>query len=103
MSFLYNIASSGAWYSKIVSEFNDSFIADSRYKLYIEGVMVTVKVSLLSVLIGLIIGIIIALFNLSKSKALNVVGKWYTDIIRGTPAVTQLCIIYFIVFGCFSY
>ena len=49
--------------------------------------------------IGLIIGFFIALCNLSKNKGLKLFGKVYTDIIRGTPSVTQLMIIYFVVFG----
>ena len=36
---------------------------------------------------------------LSKKKVLNLIGKVYTDVIRGTPSVTQLMIIYFVVFA----
>ena len=54
-------------------------------------------------MLGVIIGLVIALFNLSKSKVLRGIGKVYTDIIRGTPAVTQLLIIYFIVFASVSW
>ena len=45
------------------------------------------------------IGLVIALCNLSKKKGLNIIGKIYTDIIRGTPSVTQLMIIYFVIFA----
>ena len=41
----------------------------------------------------------IALCNLSNNRILNLIGKVYTDVIRGTPSVTQLMIIYFIVFA----
>lgn len=41
----------------------------------------------------------IALCNLSKNKFLRAIGKIYTDIIRGTPSVTQLMIIYFVIFA----
>ena len=59
----------------------------------------TVKVALLAAALGLIIGFLIALCNLSKRKGLRLIGKIYTDIIRGTPSVTQLMIIYFVVFA----
>ena len=65
----------------------------------LEGVGVTVKVAILAAVIGLIIGFIIAQCNLSKIKLLNIIGKVYTDIIRGTPSVTQLMIIYFVIFA----
>ncbi len=99
MSFLENLASSGAWYSGFVGDFIKCFIEKQRYDLILEGVGVTVKVSLLAILLGIIIGLVIALCNLSKSKVLNVIGKCYTDVIRGTPSVTQLLIIYFVIFA----
>ena len=42
---------------------------------------------------------LIALCNLSKNKFLRAVGGVYTDVIRGTPSVTQLLIIYFVIFA----
>ena len=65
----------------------------------LDGIGVTIKVSLLAVCIGIMIGLVIALCNLSKKKGLNIIGKIYTDIIRGTPSVTQLMIIYFVIFA----
>lgn len=82
-----------------IQTFEKCFIKDDRYKLLLDGIGITIKVSLLAVLIGIIIGLIIALCNLSKNKGLNILGKIYTDVIRGTPSVTQLMIIYFVVFA----
>ena len=79
--------------------FTRCFLDQDRYKLLLSGIGVTIKVSLLAVVIGIIIGFLIALCNLSKKKGLNVIGKVYTDVIRGTPSVTQLMIIYFVVFA----
>ena len=67
--------------------------------LLVNGIGVTIKVSLLAVIMGMIIGFLIALCNLSKIKPLNILGKVYIDVIRGTPSVTQLMIIYFVVFA----
>ena len=85
------------WFSYIEFEFNRSFIREDRYKLLISGVGVTIKVSLLAVAIGILIGMLIALCNLSKRKLPRSVGGIYTDVIRGTPSVTQLMIIYFVI------
>ena len=86
-----------AWFSNIEYEFFRSFIREDRYKLLISGVGVTIKVSLLAVAIGILIGMLIALCNLSKRKLPRSVGGIYTDVIRGTPSVTQLMIIYFVI------
>ena len=87
------------WFADIAATFEKCFIRDDRYKLLLSGIGVTVKVALLAAAMGLVIGFIIALCNLSKNKFLNILGKIYTDVIRGTPSVTQLMIIYFVIFA----
>lgn len=87
------------WFSDFSNEFYMCFIKEDRYKLLVSGVGVTVKVSLLAVFIGILIGMLIALCNLSKRKPIRFIGRLYTDVIRGTPSVTQLMIIYFVVFA----
>ena len=87
------------WWKDMVATFEKCFIRDDRYLLLLDGIGLTIKVSLLAVIIGIAIGLVIALCNLSKNKGLNLIGKIYTDVIRGTPSVTQLMIIYFVVFA----
>ena len=79
--------------------FEKCFIRDDRYMRLVKGLGVTLEVSLLAAIMGLIIGFLIALCNMSDKKILRVFGKVYTDIIRGTPSVTQLMIIYFVIFA----
>lgn len=87
------------WTASFVQTFEKCFIRENRYKLLVGGIGVTIKVSLVAVLIGILIGFLIALCNLSKNKLLRFLGGIYTDVIRGTPAVTQLMIIYFVIFA----
>lgn len=87
------------WWSSVVEQFTRCFIEEDRYMLMLSGIGVTIKVSLLAVILGVIIGFLIAMCNLSKKKALNVFGNIYTGVIRGTPSVTQLMIIYFVIFA----
>lgn len=87
------------FWAKMVDEFTRCFIREDRYMLLVSGIGVTIKVSLLALLLGLIIGFLIAICNLSKNKILKAIGGIYTDIIRGTPSVTQLMIIYFVIFA----
>jgi len=85
--------------NKFTDHFYKCFIKEDRYMLLVNGIKITIIVSLLSAVLGVIIGFLIALCSLSKKKPLNLIGKVYTDIIRGTPSVTQLMIIYFVVFA----
>ncbi|MBR6402725.1 MAG: amino acid ABC transporter permease [Eubacterium sp.] len=85
--------------SGFAETFEKCFIRDDRYKLLLEGIGVTIKITLLAAALGMVIGFLIALCNLSKNKVLNIIGKVYTDIIRGTPSVTQLMIVYFVIFA----
>ena len=87
------------WLDDFQNTFYKCFIKDDRYMLMLDGVAVTIKVALLAAFMGIIIGFLIALCNLSKKKPLNLIGKVYTDVIRGTPSVTQLMIVYFVIFA----
>ncbi|WP_034462087.1 amino acid ABC transporter permease [Butyrivibrio sp. AE3003] len=87
------------WFAKLAEDFSRCFIEENRYMMLIDGIGVTVKVSLVAVAIGIVIGFLIAMCNMSFNKILKTIGTIYTDVIRGTPSVTQLMIIYFVVFA----
>ena len=87
------------WSADFCDTFTRCFIKDNRYMLLLDGIGVTIRVSLVAVLIGIAIGLLIALCNLSSNKLLKLIGGIYTDVIRGTPSVTQLMIIYVVIFA----
>lgn len=86
------------WFTDFGDTFHRCFIEESRYMLFVRGIWMTILISIVSALLGMVIGLLIAGCSLSKKKWLNRIGKIYTDVIRGTPSVTQLMIIYFVVF-----
>lgn len=91
------------FFLKIGESVYQTLIYDNRYKFILEGLMNTVVIALLSVIIGTIIGIIVALIRNNydkngKMKIANTIAKWYVDIIRGTPVILQLMIIYYVIF-----
>lgn len=88
-----------AWMANVSDMFYKCFIREDRYKLLLSGIGVTIRVSLLAIVIGILIGMVIAMCNLSKKKPIRFIGGIYTDVIRGTPSVTQLMIIYFVIFA----
>jgi len=61
----------------------------------LKGVTVTLKYSVISVFLGLIIGTILACLKVIDVKILRFVAHAYTSIFRGTPLLIQLTIIYF--------
>ncbi|KAA0549496.1 amino acid ABC transporter permease [Bacillus sp. BGMRC 2118] len=61
----------------------------------IQGLWVTLGIVLVAALIGFILAIILALFKISRVKALQWFADAYTSVFRGTPLILQLTIIYF--------
>ena len=80
-----------------------TLIYDNRYKFILEGLFNTMIIALFAVILGIIIGVLVALIRNNydrnnKMKILNFIVKCYVDIIRGTPIVLQLMIIYYVIF-----
>ena len=65
------------------------------YTTYLEATVTTLKVSLIALLVGLILGIVICLAKISTFKVFNVIAAIYVEIIRNTPILVQIMIIYF--------
>lgn len=80
----------------------DTLIKDDRYKYYIEGFFNTILTSLGAIIVGLILGLLIALVlyvnkKFGRLKILKAICDAYIYIIRGTPVILQLMIMYFVV------
>ena len=91
------------------------FIEDDRYKLMLDGLLNTLKITVGALILGIIIGVIVATIRSSYDKnkdtlkrrggfgyfllaILNAISKLYLTVIRGTPVVVQLMICYFVIF-----
>lgn len=72
-----------------------NFIEADRWLLLLGGLKVTLLVSVMAIILGIILGLFLALMRLSKFKPLSFLAGAYIDVIRGTPVVVQLMIIYF--------
>jgi His/Glu/Gln/Arg/opine family amino acid ABC transporter permease subunit len=73
---------------------NYSIIID-KSDLFLKASLITIEISVVSLIIAIGFGIIGALLRISKFKILNVIGGFYVWIIRGTPLIVQLFILYF--------
>jgi len=91
------------FFTNLINKFKFVFINNNGYKLLLKGLSITLLISAAGVLLGVVLGFILALMKLSavrnkKPTLLSRIAGMYIDIIRGTPVIVQLLIIYLIVF-----
>lgn len=91
------------WFISVYESFYNSVIFENRYEMILDGLENTIILSFGALLIGITIGFLISIIRYTnnhtgKFKVLNFIGKTYVTIIRGTPSVLQLMIMYYVIF-----
>ena len=91
-------------FDKIVNGFVKTFIAEDRYKMFLNGFWNTIQIAFVATIIGVVIGAIVAIIRVfhkqtGKLFILDKICEIYTTVIRGTPVVVQLLITYNIIFA----
>lgn len=81
-----------------------NFIKDSRWQYLTSGLVTTLVITLFAGMLGVVIGFLIAFIRTThdktgKLKVPNLICKIYLTVIRGTPVVVQLLLIYFVIFA----
>lgn len=69
--------------------------AQSIFPQLITGLSFTLKMTILSLVLAVIIGMVSCMFSIARAKALNMISGAYLSIIRGTPLMVQATFIYF--------
>ncbi|MBR2737094.1 MAG: amino acid ABC transporter permease [Lachnospiraceae bacterium] len=102
------------WLQSLADQFYLNFIKDDRYMYLVRGLKITLEVTVLALILGVVLGVIIAIIRSTHDKTieetkpgfgrfilkfLNAIAKIYLTVIRGTPVVVQLMIIYFVIFA----
>lgn len=100
------------WFDGVKADFVTNFITRNRWKTMLTGLENTLKIALFACIIGILLGILIAVvrstwdtngskmkhgFGRTLLKIVNTFCKLYITVIRGTPMVIQLMIMYYIV------
>lgn len=90
----------------ILSSLKDNFIKDGNYIEIFKGLLNTFIITIMSFIIGVILGVLVCLVLNIKSEnvfilILKKIANVYVSIFRGTPAIVQLLIIYFVIFATF--
>lgn len=94
------------------SSFIFNFIEKDRWKYLLDGLGVTLRLTFFAVLLGIVIGVLVAIIRSTHEKnnksmrmgpgkiilnILNFISKVYLTVIRGTPVVVQLMIMYYVI------
>lgn len=92
------------FFKNLADQFALNFIEGDRWQIILDGLLVTLKITLFAALIGVVLGFFIGLVRASaerngKSNPLTWICGVYVTVIRGTPVMVQLLIIYFVVFS----
>ncbi len=92
------------FFETLWSRLSRALLEQGRWKMYLEGLGNTLIIALIATLIGTTIGVLFAMIKYinKKSGKLKIISKIvdvYITIVRGTPVVLQLMILYFIVFS----
>lgn len=98
------------FWADFVEKFNQSFIEGDRWILYIKGLGVTLLVTVLALVLGITLGVLVAVVRSAHDqqklgkvnpllKVLNAICRVYVTVIRGTPMMVQLLIMYMVIFA----
>ena len=92
------VEESGFW-DRLAYSFHRTFIREARWKLIVQGIGVTVLISVCSVILGTILGFGLCLARMNGNRAANGVISVYIRILQGTPVLVLLMILYYIIFA----
>ena len=76
-----------------------TLIAGDSYKTLLKGLGVTVQISLLSVILGTLLGMVICAMRRSRFRVIRTVAAGYIAVVRGSPVLLLLMLMYYVVFA----
>ncbi len=105
-----NIFLSIGFFEYIREKLVETFVTDGRYLFFVKGLKNTFVITIFAALIGILIGFVVAIvrttFDRTKKNKnigygilffLNLLSRVYLTVIRGTPAMVQLLIMYYVI------
>jgi len=92
------------WWQEFVKKFTIAFINHNRWRFITQGLANTLLITFFAVIIGIVIGFIVSVIRTThdktgKLKIGNAICQVYLAVIRGTPVMVQIMIIYFVIFA----
>ena len=81
----------------IVESFRDNLVVEDRYQMILDGLQVTLFITFFAVVIGTLLGGLVCWMRMSRRAWLRHVAKVYIDLMRGTPVLVLLMLMYYVV------
>lgn len=94
-----NSAEEESFIASLKTSFERTFVREDRWKLVLQGIGVTIFISILSSIFGNLIGFLVCLLRLSRNKIADAFAITYIRVLQGTPAVVLLMILFYVVFA----
>jgi polar amino acid transport system substrate-binding protein len=88
-----------SFFGKMAESFHDNILLEKRYLLILNGLKITVIISIFSAFLGTLLGGLICFMRMSKRKLLSGTAGLFITLIRGTPVLVLLMIIFYIIFA----
>ena len=87
------------FFAGIANSFQSNIIQENRYLLILDGLKTTVVISILATILGTLMGALVCFMRMSKNALLNIPAKVFISILRGTPVLVLLMLIFYVVFA----
>ncbi len=84
-------------FTSLAKSFTDNLIAEQRYRMILDGLQVTLIITLCSAILGTLLGGLVCWMRMSRRTWLQKVAKVYIDIMRGTPVLVVLMLMYYVI------
>ena len=81
---------------RIVNSFTNNLLVEQRYRMILEGLQVTLLITLCSVILGTLLGGLVCWARMSRHAWLQRLAKIYIDLMRGTPVLVLLMLLYYV-------
>ena len=88
-----------SWWRSVRMSFYKTFIRESRWKLFVQGVVTTLQISLLAILFGTVLGFGLYMLCRRGNRAANLSTGYYIWLVKGMPMVVLMLVLYYVVFG----
>ena len=83
--------------SSITESFTNNLIVEDRYRMILDGLQVTLLITLCAALLGTLLGGLVCWMRMSQRHWLQQVAKVYIELMRGTPVLVLLMLMYYVV------
>ena len=84
-------------FSSLAESFTNNLIAEDRYRMILDGLQVTLIITLCAAILGTLLGGLVCWMRMSRRPWLQKVAKVYIDIMRGTPVLVVLMLMYYVI------